>query len=543
MTVTTTPALSVDAAPRPAPILPGPVLSEAALPGPVLEALRTALYTWVVPVVVALLVLLQGGCDVGATPEPSVEPSVAPDDGGVDDDAGIALDIADALADIDGLTVEELAPSDDGTRLFALTLEMPEDHFVIDGRTFQQRLVLMHKDVARPMLAVHTGYGLFGDAEVWRDMWMEVAQLADTNQLVVEHRFFEESIVEPAAIADWTRLTVAQSAADTHRIYEVLSAVYGDKWIGTGGSKGGMTTLFHHRHYPEDFAGIVPYVAPLCFSLADERYPVFLDNNGPDDGTCRIKLRQLGIAVVERREEIADALVELDPAAAALERDMLVAAVASSASNVEWSFWQFRGNTDGCALLIDDDAPAESMAYELYYAGFDASYFGDTPPDNAFSPYGYQVQNELGGPDYGGRYLWQAFAAVDWSAFDRLPAAAAPPWGDAPAFRPEIMRDVDTWLKSDADRVLAIYGAFDPWTAGHIDLADDDTNLVLTAPAMHHGASIADLDDDDLSAAMLWLEDILEEPLSSPLMSTSTPRWNAEPQRWLAAQSRMRRLR
>jgi len=67
---------------------------------------------------------------------------------------------------------------------------------------------------------------------------LEPTRLLDANQIIVEHRFFDDSRPSPA---DWTKLTIAQQAADDHRTVVALAQIYTGAWVNTGISKGGMT--------------------------------------------------------------------------------------------------------------------------------------------------------------------------------------------------------------------------------------------------------------------------------------------------------------
>lgn len=68
-------------------------------------------------------------------------------------------------------------------------------------------------------------------------------------------------------------------------IQAIKKAIYPDsKWITTGISKGGQTTIFHRYFYPEDVDISVPYVAPLNLEYVDPRIQKFLDRVGSPKG-------------------------------------------------------------------------------------------------------------------------------------------------------------------------------------------------------------------------------------------------------------------
>jgi hypothetical protein len=123
--------------------------------------------------------------------------------------------------------------------------------------------------------------------------------LLGANQLLVEHRFFGPSTPQPAT---WEHLSVEQAAADHHRIVEAFKPLYSGRWVSTGASKGGMTSLYHRALYPEDVDATVAYVAPNSYGPEDPRYIQFLDRVG--DADCRAKLDALQRDVLGRREEL-----------------------------------------------------------------------------------------------------------------------------------------------------------------------------------------------------------------------------------------------
>ena len=55
-----------------------------------------------------------------------------------------------------------------------------------------------------------------------------------------------------------------------------IGQLFKGKWISTGTSKGGQTTMFYRAYYPDDVDASVSYVAPLNRSVEDGRHEVFL---------------------------------------------------------------------------------------------------------------------------------------------------------------------------------------------------------------------------------------------------------------------------
>ena len=154
-----------------------------------------------------------------------------------------------------------------------LSYTQPVDHRRPSAGTFQQRFTLLHKATDRPMVLHTSGYNV--SIRVFRS---EPTVLVDGNQISVEQRFFTPSRPEPA---DWSKLNIWQAATDHHRLVTALKPIYAAKWISTGASKGGMTSIYHRRYYPSDVDGTVAYVAPSdVLNREDSAYDRFFATVG-----------------------------------------------------------------------------------------------------------------------------------------------------------------------------------------------------------------------------------------------------------------------
>ena len=92
------------------------------------------------------------------------------------------------IRELPGVTgvVEATAPA--GYRFFRITFASRSTTRTPNGRTFEQRLTLLHKDVARPMVMYTSGYNVSQNPSR-----SEPTQIVDGNQLSMEYRFFEPS--------------------------------------------------------------------------------------------------------------------------------------------------------------------------------------------------------------------------------------------------------------------------------------------------------------------------------------------------------------
>lgn len=402
-------------------------------------------------------------------------------DSGVQDSGTPPEELLERLKSIDGLAVEEVGAALPGTRAFLLKLRQPENHRQPDGKSFDQRLVLIHRDEREPMVLATTGYGLFGPPQIWTEIQAEPTSALNANQLVVEHRFFGESI---ASEPTWGFLNIEQSANDSHRIVELLSSIYVGPWVGTGVSKGGMTAIFHHRFFPDDLAAIVPYVAPISFG-DDARYLAWVAQLGPADGVCRARVRNMAIELIERRAELADYFIANDPQTAPYQRAVIEAVLTYPAFGWHWSFWQGYGSPEACAALPAADAAIEGLAG---WFPFDPAYLTGSDFDPELTPYSYQVANELGSQQIDYSYIEAAASQVDYSVLP--PSNWNPPWGMDPIFDPNAMLAVDDYLRNEARHVLGIYGAWDPWTGGIITVDEANDSKTFIVPEIGHAAEM-----------------------------------------------------
>jgi hypothetical protein len=321
-----------------------------------------------------------------------------------------------------------------------------------------------------------TGYMLWLPAQYLE----EPTSMVGGNQLIVEHRYFAPSRPAPA---DWSMLTIQQAAADHHRVVQAFAPIYSGKWISTGVSKGGMTSVYHHRFYPGDVSGTIAYVAPHSSSLDDPRYIDFMAKVG--DATCRTKLRDFEREVLLRRPFIAQKMKD-QALAGSFTYDIfgVDATLESTTSWLSWSFWQYWG-TDRCP-----DVPTAAATDEQVWAFFDEIGAPSANSDASmigFEPYYWQGFLQLGTPGADLSHL-QDLLTINQSVFDSLPTIGA-----NPKFDPTAMQDVGDWLKTKGSHFLFIYGGNDPWAAGAFELGNAQDSFRFFAAGKNHGAAIADL--------------------------------------------------
>ncbi|GGL02775.1 tripeptidyl aminopeptidase [Planomonospora parontospora subsp. antibiotica] len=441
--------------------------------------------TRVIPaLVLSLLTAASTALPASAQAEPAAPPATA---------AAAAEDtLLTRLRAVPGLTVvSETRPT--GYRFFVLSFTQPVDHRDPRRGTFQQRLTLLHRAEDAPMVLFTGGYGLPVNPSPSRT---EPTRLLDGNQLSVEHRFFRSSRPDPA---DWRRLDIRQEADDEHRIVQALKAVYSGRWIQTGASKGGMTSVYHRRFHPGDVDGVVAYVAPNDrVNPLDRAYDRFFAGVG--DAACRAALDGVQQEALRRRERLVPRLE-----AYAADNGYTFARTLGTADrsfemtvlDTVWAFWQYSTTAD-CAKV----PPATASDDEIYdwidsVAGF--SFYTDQGVEY-YTPYYYQASTQLGWPELRFRHLRGLTRYHNLYRPDSvLPAELRPAAHD-----PRPMLDVDHWVRTRSSRMMFVYGENDPWGAERFTPSRNDSHLYV-APGANHGANIAGLAEADREAATATL--------------------------------------
>jgi hypothetical protein len=396
-----------------------------------------------------------------------------------DDDPRPDVDIAVALAAQPEIARVVERPTDwPGYRYFELWFTQPVDHDAPAGAQFEQYATLIHRDPDAPLVLLHTGYGNW-----YYDYPGEVTRLLAGNQLVIEHRFFRTS--RPAGAAAWSHLTIEQAAADHHRITTVMRRLYGGAVVETGASKGGMTSVYHRRFWPDDVDATVAYVAPISFAAPDYRYEPHLEAIGPP--ACRTALRQFQAELLRNRRAALEARAAAEAAARdrSYTRVALPAAVESAVVGLEWAFWQFAGAAS-CA-----DIPPVTASDEQAFSFLQAiNEVGSSDDDNLaeFEAYYYQAEVELGYPGTMDDHL-AGLTTFEASAYDGAypREVVRPPYSRAP------MDDIDAWVRASGERIIFLYGEWDPWTGGMFDPGGRAEVVRVVAPGAPHGAGIVDL--------------------------------------------------
>jgi PS-10 peptidase S37 len=396
------------------------------------------------------------------------------------------------LKSLEGV-VEVISVKDDSlyTEAYEIFVRQPLDHNNPAGKQFNQKLYLSNVDESLPMVIELDGYN------VDKIRYNELSHLLKCNRIIVEHRYFGHS--KPDTL-DWKYLTVQQAAEDDHHIIQIFKGIYKNKWISTGISKGGQTTIFHRYFYPEDVDVSVPYVAPLCLAEEDPRIYSFLKSVGTED--CRNKMIALQRELLKREDELLP-LFKKDA-----EEMNYTFSIASDRMIYEYAvleygfaFWQWQKST--CEEIPSPDTTNEAL-FEHFKLNAAYDYFSDEKIES-IAPFFYQAYSELG------------YYGYDITNFkDLLQEVKEPtskifvPKNSNPHYHCSLMGKINTWVQKHGNNMLFIYGGNDTWFAPSVQLTGETNAIKMVKRGGSHKTRIKSFDEKEKEIIYSTLEKWLD---------------------------------
>ena len=381
------------------------------------------------------------------------------------------------LAALPGATVTPMEVQEPFVEAFDLRLVQPLDHHDPAAGDFSQRILVEHRGFDRPVVLVTEGYEL-GVHEIG-----ELAEMLAANQIRVEHRHTGDSAPDEM---DWRYLNLVQSSGDYHRIVGLLREVYPGPWVSTGWSKGGQTALIYRSHFPDDVVATVAYDAPLPLALEDPRIDAHFVTVGTAE--CRQRIERFQRIALERKAKLLS-LFRWYAKGKGWNLSLGESRVFDyTVLEFPFSFWQY--SEADCEAIPGAEADDEAVLEKLVEI-VDAEWFSDASID---SPSFHQFCTELG--FYG--YDESPFAGL--LADEDYPLCVFAPDWSREDYDPEAMNELDHWLRTEANRVMSIYGGVDPWSAPAIPAGGND-QVQLWQREGNHFTFIRTLSEADQAAA------------------------------------------
>lgn len=380
-------------------------------------------------------------------------------------------DLQEALYALPDVVFTPMDSPEGVSESYVLRIRQPLDHQHPEKGSFWQRVYLEHTGFDRPMTIVTHGYN------VPRDTRYEVSQLLDGNQLLVEHRYFGESMPDSV---DYAYLNLEQATADYHRIRELFRDLYPGKWLSTGISKGGQTTIFYRYFYPNDVDVSFPFVAPINHSVEDPRIYTFLDTVGT--AACRQALRDVQVRLLKARDQVLPR-VSWYARGAGLEFTYLTLEQAWEYTVLEYpfSFWQWGSD---CASIPGKDVSIDSLlSYVLKVS--DLGFFSDRDIVGFASHY-YQAGTQAGYYGYETKPFKGLLHALPTST---NPSAVFMPDHMPIQFDPSLTNKVYEWTQTKGDHIIYLNGSSDTWSATAVPPSDQVDAAWFFLPGTDHRAA------------------------------------------------------
>ena len=397
--------------------------------------------------------------------------------------------LEDLLFNLPDVIFERIEPPDSFEVAYELKIKQPVDHSDPSKGYFYQKAYLSHNSFDRPLVLNTAGYAKK------KNTVLEISEFLNANQLAVEHRYFGESIPDSTT---YQYLNLKQATADLHHINTLFKQIYTGKWISSGISKGGVTTIFYRYFYPEDVDVSVPYVAPVNKSREDKRIYTFLDTIGTDE--CRDKIKSFQTRLLKNREEVLTYL-KFYKMGAKLEFNYLTFEEAFEYAVMEYpfSFWQWG---DSCQNIPTDDVSLIE-AVEYFLSNKPLKLFGDERIKNLGSHY-YQSAAEMG---YYGFETYKFKDLIKSLPTDTNPMATFVPDKQEVSFDGSLLNDVHRWLEKEGHKFIYIYGGNDTWSASAVQPSEDvDSEWFFLKGKDHGEARIKNMTSEEKQRLINTLE-------------------------------------
>lgn len=358
----------------------------------------------------------------------------------------------------------------------------PLDHRHPEKGSFRQRVIVSHAGFDRPTVIVTEGYGA---AYALRPQYREeLSKLLNANMIFVEYRYFLESTPEPK---DWQYLTAENSADDLHAITTAFKSIYPGKWIATGISKGGQTTLLYRTFYPDDVDISVPYVAPLCYGVEDGRHEPFLHKVSTPEN--RKKIEDFQLEALKRKATLLPRFEKYCTEKNYSFRAPIEEIYDYSVLEYSFALWQWGTPISSIPAITASDDEIFSHLLAISEPGY---FTADSPNASFF----VQAARELGYYGYDVQPFKQYLSIQSSEGY--LHRLMLPEELKDMPFDKTLSKTITKFLKKQDPKMIFIYGQNDPWTAAGVTWLKNKKNIhVFIQPNGSHLARINTLPEGE----------------------------------------------
>ena len=408
-------------------------------------------------------------------------------------------DFSKLLKSLDGISDVQMLESPVFKEKYVMKIRQNVDGDNADKGTFEQRIFVCLRDINAPTVIVTEGYsasyGTFSRYDI------ELGRLFGANIVLCEYRYFDQSVPEPC---NWDYLTVVNSLRDLHHVRQTLGQIFKGKWISTGSSKGGQTTMFYRAYYPDDVDASVSYVAPLNRSVEDGRHEKFLAKKAgtAEDRAIVLRAQQ---EMLKRR----DTMIPLFKKFCDEHHYQFYLPIDEIYDYMvlEYAFAHFQYGTKASEIpsVTGPDEPLFKHCVKV--SGPD--YFAYP---SKYLPFDVQAARELGYYGYSLKGLKKWTKVKSTKGY--LKKIMLSPELRHYEFDPTLYKRTVKFLKKEDPTMIFIYGEADPWSASGVctwlNCKKKENMRVYVQPGGDHGASITDMPEPDKTDIMerltKWLQ-------------------------------------
>ena len=360
---------------------------------------------------------------------------------------------------------------------YGMLFRQAANHNQPDGDTFQQRVYILFRGFDRPTILVTEGYFwmAFGDSE-------DLGKNLNANMVHVEHRNFGRSFNQDQG--KWEYETSAQVSADLHAVYQALKPIFKGKWMSTGTSKNGETSIDYAYYYPNDMDLAVAFCSPFNVSLDDKCYGDYLLNKGNTEEIRDLMKKHIRSALENGEEGLYQVCCELFK-----QKGKPLPSFTEYVFNIfdtYFNVFQYTFPSQHQTEIEDMTKNAETYAKSIYQTIL-------SNRDEVFYTYFVDCAKEQGFPNPGYDYFADLLEGTSFKAEDVLQF---------------LLKEEDHWLMKQYDNsirldmrknffmnstipLLFYYSQPDPWSAAQPDRLGPNAKKVIN-PIGTHSSKIND---------------------------------------------------
>jgi len=391
--------------------------------------------------------------------------------------------------------IEKIPGNNFFNETWKIMVRQPIDHSDTTKGFFLQRVFVADKGKENAVLLITEGYA--ANYAAMPRYINELSPMLNSNQICIEHRYFGESWPDPL---NWDFLTVANAAADHHAIVELFKKYYSGKWINTGISKGGQTAVYHRAFYPDDVDVTVAYVCPLNFGVEDGRHEPFL-RNVPGTAEQRERIEEFQIEILKNRGIIVPKIEKYSKEKNYTYRISMNEVLDYCMLEYPFALWQWGRLTN---KVPSKDVGVDSLFNHLLKVS-NPSYFAIEEMEGIKSFF-VQAARELGYYGYDTKPFKKYLSirnAEGYLSRIFLPAGLKIKYNKTKS------KQVKKFMKNTDEKMLFIYGEWDPWSATAFEVYNPN-QVKVVKPGGSHSTRINNLPPELQKLVKEKLEECLD---------------------------------